>query len=100
MPAFEGSLSDADIKTYFASTRDKVYMTGSSQPSVKRRISWLYPDDGCWGRAHEMCRLMINAGAHPRKVWIYGKLHTLTKNNPNCFVNWGWHVAPTLCVRK
>jgi hypothetical protein len=22
-----------------------------------------------------------------------------TKNNPNCYVEWGWHVAPTLCVR-
>ena len=62
-------------------------------------IPFLYPDDGCWGRAHEMARLMIAAGAKPRKVWIYGTLHTLTKNNPNCFVDWGWHVAPTLCVR-
>ncbi len=62
-------------------------------------IPFLYPDDGCWGRAHEMCRLMIAAGAKPKKVWIYGSLHTLTRNNPNCFVNWGWHVAPTLCVR-
>jgi hypothetical protein len=56
-------------------------------------------DDGCWARAHEMCRLMIAAGASPKKVWIDGNLHTPTKNNPNCFVNWGWHVAPTLCVR-
>lgn len=63
-------------------------------------IPFLYPDDGCWGRAHEMCRLMIADGAKPKKVWIYGSLHTPTKNNPNCFVNWGWHVAPTLCVRK
>jgi len=63
-------------------------------------IPFLYPDDGCWARAHEMCRLMINAGAYPKKVWIDGNLHTLTKNNPACFVNWGWHVAPTLCVRK
>ena len=65
-------------------------------------IPFLYPDDGCWARAHEMCRLMIAAGAWPRKVWIDGTptLHTLTKNNPACFVNWGWHVAPTLCVRK
>jgi len=63
-------------------------------------IPFMYPDDGCWARAHEMCRLMINAGAHPNKVWIDGWLHTLTKNNPNCFVNWGWHVAPTICVRK
>lgn len=62
-------------------------------------IPFLYPDDGCWARAHEMCRLMIAQGAHPKKIWISGNLHTPTKNNPACFVNWGWHVAPTLCVR-
>jgi hypothetical protein len=62
-------------------------------------IPFLYPDDGCWGRAHEMCRLMLAAGATPRKVWIYGNLRVNTRNNPNCFVQWGWHVAPTLCVR-
>jgi len=63
-------------------------------------IPFLYPDDGCWARANEMCRLMIAQGAHPRKIWIDGNLHTLTKNNPACFVNWNWHVAPTLCVRR
>lgn len=63
-------------------------------------IPFLYPDDGCWGRAHEMVRLMIDAGAKPKKVWIYGSLNTPTRNNPNCHVLWGWHVAPTLCVRK
>jgi hypothetical protein len=62
-------------------------------------IPFLYPDDGCWGRAHEMCRLMINMGLKPRKVWIKGNLKVDTKNNPNCAVWWGWHVAPTLCVR-
>ena len=62
-------------------------------------IPFLYPDDGCWARAHEMCRLMIAAGRSPRKVWIQGSLHVSTKNNPNCGVWWGWHVAPTLCVR-
>ncbi|WP_136666829.1 protein-glutamine glutaminase family protein [Flavobacterium sp. H122] len=62
-------------------------------------IPFLYPDDGCWGRAHEMCRLMINMGLKPKKVWIQGSLHVSTKNNPNCNVYWGWHVAPTLCVR-
>jgi hypothetical protein len=63
-------------------------------------IPFLYPDDGCWGRAHEMCRLMINMGLRPGKVWIQGSLHTNTRNNPKCYVNWGWHVAPTLCVRR
>jgi hypothetical protein len=62
-------------------------------------IPFLYPDDGCWARAHEMCRLMINMGLSPRKVWIQGSLYVSTKNNPDCHVWWGWHVAPTLCVR-
>jgi hypothetical protein len=62
-------------------------------------IPFLYPDDGCWGRAHEMCRLMIEIGLKPKKVWIQGSLHVSTKNNPSCGVHWGWHVAPTLCVR-
>jgi Glutaminase len=62
-------------------------------------IPFMYPDDGCWARAHEMSRLMIELGIVPRKVWIMGRLHTPTRNNHNCFVNWGWHVAPTLCVR-
>ena len=61
-------------------------------------IPFLYPRDGCWGRAHEMCRLMILKGASPRKVWIYGNLHTPTANDPSCYVSWGWHVAPTLEV--
>jgi len=63
-------------------------------------IPFLYPDDGCWARAHEMCRLMITAGVMPKKVWIDGNLHVNTKNNPSCEVFWGWHVAPTICVRQ
>jgi Glutaminase len=63
-------------------------------------IPFMFPDDGCWGRAHEMRRLMNNMGIDPKKIWIHGILHTPTRNNPNCFVNWGWHVAPTICVRR
>ena len=41
---------------------------------------------------------MISAGEQPEKVWIYGRLQVNTRNNPNCVVRWGWHVAPTLQV--
>jgi hypothetical protein len=61
-------------------------------------IPFNYPDDGCWGRAHEMCRLMIAAGITPNKVWIFGNLRAASQNNPSCQVFWGWHVAPTLSV--
>jgi Glutaminase len=62
-------------------------------------IPFRYPDDGCWGRAHEMCRLMVADGLRPCKVWIEGGLYVATDNSPSCGVWWGWHVAPTLCVR-
>lgn len=67
-------------------------------------IPFLYPDDGCWARAHEMCRLMLADGAQPEKVWIYGTeppappLAVHSQNNPDCFVEWYWHVASTLQV--
>lgn len=66
-------------------------------------IPFPYPDDGCFARAHEMCRLMINMGHTPKKVWIHRQppayLHVDTKNHPDCYVDWNWHVAPTLCMR-
>jgi hypothetical protein len=66
----------------------------ASQP----HIPFMYPDDGCWGRAHEMARLIIADGVQPRKIWIYGNLKVSTRNHPGCSVSWGWHVAPTLLV--
>ena len=62
-------------------------------------IPFSYPDDGCWGRAHEMCRLMRRDGLRPCKVWIEGSLYVATDNSPSCGVWWGWHVAPTHRVR-
>lgn len=71
-------------------------------------IPFLYPDDGCWIRAHMMCHLMRAGGPDttadppedPEKVWIdFGYLHTVqTANHPDCHVKWRWHVAPTLLV--
>jgi len=66
-------------------------------------IPFMYPDDGCWGRAHEMCRLMLGMGVRPQKVWINAVgplLKANTRNHPQCFVQWSWHVAPTICVRR
>jgi hypothetical protein len=75
-------------------------------------IPFLYPDDGCWIRAHMMCLLMraggpdvaTNPPEDPQKVWIYAgpgtRLDPLTANHPDCHLpfGWGWHVAPTLMV--
>ena len=71
-------------------------------------IPFLYPDDGCWIRAHIMCHLMRDGGPDlttnppedPEKIWIDFPFGTYvpTHNHPDCQVRWGWHVAPTLQV--
>jgi hypothetical protein len=67
-------------------------------------ITFLYPVDGCYARAHEMCRLMGLKGVSSRKVFNYAgsnnDLLVQTKNSPFCSVSWRYHVAPTLRVRK
>lgn len=66
-------------------------------------IPFMYPDNGCWARANEMCRLMANMGEASRKVWITRSpakpLHAATRNHPQCYIEWYWHVAPTILVR-
>lgn len=69
----------------------------SSAPTAPS-IPFTFPDDGCWGRAHEMCRLMATQSVASDKVWIYGSLRVSSANKPDCVVRWGWHVAPTLEV--
>ncbi len=59
-------------------------------------IPFLYPDQGCWARAHDMCRMMIASGVTPMKVWSYGRRLVATNNSPNCEVAWNWHAAPIL----
>lgn len=67
-------------------------------------IPFKYPTNGCYARAHEMCRLLIDLGEEPEKVWHYegtgptGGLTVHTSNDPDCMVGWWYHVAPTLNV--
>lgn len=63
-------------------------------------IPFTYPVDGCYARAHEMCRLMMAENETPEKVWIFGGLLVPTTNNSDCYISWGWHVAPTLMVTQ
>jgi hypothetical protein len=66
-------------------------------------IPFMYPDDGCYARAHEMARLMRLQSIEAEKIWIYASsnsnLNPAAANHPNCKVNWWYHVAPTLQVQ-
>lgn len=62
-------------------------------------IPFLYPTDYCWSRAHAMARILIGQfGITPAKVWTRGRLRAATRNDHDCYVRWGWHVAPLVHV--
>jgi hypothetical protein len=68
----------------------------------QRDIAFRYPTDGCYARAHLMMRRLQKAGYKPCKVWSFQNgepLYARTKNHPNGFVTWKYHVAPLLRVR-
>lgn len=63
-------------------------------------IPFSYPDNGCWGRAHAMYRIMLDEGITASKIWHYGNLVVHTPNNPSCKVLWRWHVAPIVAIEN
>jgi Glutaminase len=94
--AAAAAVTPARAKQLFDMCKSKSCAPKTAPPPC---IPFLYPDDGCWGRASEMCRLIIASGVQPAKIWIYGRLQVSTRNNPSCMVRWGWHVTATLQVQ-
>lgn len=66
----------------------------------KSYIPFRYPEDGCYARAQEMSRLIeIEENITTGKVFIEGNLKVITKNSPNGYVTWWYHVAPVVLVK-
>jgi len=64
-------------------------------------IPFDYPRDGCFARAHEMCRVMQSHGIECGKAWIYASPgNALTvPGTPMGDIEWRYHVAPIVNVR-
>jgi hypothetical protein len=79
----------------FEQVRDARYMYTKDQPGFARRISWLYPDDGCFDRSalavQKLAELHYPA---PTKIFIFGNLGVKTPNSPWGGVGWWFHVVP------
>jgi hypothetical protein len=86
---FEVSIVDLDVAT-------NLFNKMASQ----EHIPFGYPEDGCYARAHEMSRLMEKEGVITGKVFIEGNLRVETSNSPKGYVEWWYHVAPIVVVKK
>ena len=84
----------------FQKTRDLRFMKANSSGDFPRRISWLYPDDGCFARAALFNRIIFQAFAPvPIKVFVFGNLRVATSYSPRGRVGWWYHTAPVVEVQ-
>lgn len=99
LPKPTGWKSIPDMQLRFETIRDERFMTLSNEPDFPRRISWLYPKDGCFARAslfnRNAFRLFVPI---PDKVFAFGNLSVKTPNSTRGVVSWWYHVAPIVQV--
>ncbi len=90
--------SDADIKAHFEYSRDLRFQTMSGGAAdFLRRLSWLYPDDGCYARAELVCTKAAEANkVRPYKLFSFGNLSVKTTNSSKGYVSWWYHVVPVV----
>lgn len=63
-------------------------------------IAFNYVDDGCFARAHIMCRALQDMDVAPGKVWAYkGDEKMKLTQAGRVFALWDYHVAPCVPVR-
>jgi len=80
----------------FVWSRDLRFIDDPEFENFPRRISWLYPDDGCFARA-QLAQKKISEHfqrSQLGKVFIFGNLNVKTKNAPDGEVSWWYHVVP------
>lgn len=62
-----------------------------------RRLTWLYPDDGCYARsAMVQKKLETKPYRGFQQIFIFGNLTLATQNHPTGQVSWWYHVAPII----
>ncbi|MGZ3770296.1 MAG: protein-glutamine glutaminase family protein [Bdellovibrio sp.] len=90
--------SYADLETEFKFIRDSRFIN-TEDPKFPRRITWLYPDDGCYARAeYAKIQALRRHFAEPKKIFVFGDLFALTPNTSSGEVSWWYHVALTYRV--
>lgn len=99
LPQAIGWSSVEVMQERFEAIRDARFLSLPTNPEFPRRISWLYPKDGCFARA-----ALFNRNAFrmfvpiPDKIFAFGNLRVNTNNSRRGVVGWWYHVAPMVQV--
>lgn len=77
----------ATLNSLFAQIKSQACGTSTASSPC---ITFRYPVDGCYARAHKMRQILINNGYDCEKQFVYGNLKASTGT---CCVSWSYHVA-------
>lgn len=84
------------LMNVFKTARDDRFLEASP---FYRRPTFLYPDDGCFARAHVMNEHIFDSfKIKMTKIFVFGDLKVQTKNSEFGSVTWWYHVAPVAKV--
>jgi hypothetical protein len=89
------------ISERFEKIRDVRFIKETINLQKLRRITWMYPDDGCYARASLINQNLTQMGVvSPTKIFVYGDLLAQTPNTTSGTVSWWYHVAPVVTDGK
>lgn len=93
------SWSAETLQERFEKMRDARFLIRKGEESFPRRIPWLYPADGCWGRAAMAIKSLFDSYVPlPDKVFVFGNLSVKTPYSHSGYVSWWYHTAPIVQV--
>jgi hypothetical protein len=86
--------TEAQLAEGFEKIRDERFQFSNRDETFARRLTWLYPQDGCFSRAAQVNILLRAAGFPvPKKVFAFGELKVNTPYASDGDVTWWYHVA-------
>ena len=91
--AFQDSASR--FQRNFEYLRDDRFLSDPNKDDFNRRLSWMYPDDGCFIRAEWMAK-KFEMNFHSKsisKIFAFGDLSVKTMNSVDGQVSWWYHVV-------
>lgn len=96
-------MTKAQATAIFKQVRDERFLALRSYEDpasvFDRRLSWLYPKDGCYARAELAIRRSAMKGkGRPAKIFAFGSLSLKTPYAKSGKVTWWYHVSPVVKV--
>lgn len=90
-------ISFDELNKLFQHVRDRRFLKDGKGRA--RRLTWLFPDNGCFARAEVMNDEAGKIGkVKPAKIFVFGNLQVHSDYHPDNLVTWWYHVAPVVRV--